>query len=257
MTANLIITGRYRIDEVSDCVKIKGTKIKISDIATIRYRFSNYTKEDVDYIKQSLKQFKHSTHIVEMNVDNNIVSNVEALSTIYDKVAKFGYIDINDNDVENNSVDGLYINRLAQLRETYGFKFDRLMLRDNSSTLFTVSLNKMKVMLARTFGYNMQDIGVCNSPLSHFDNNACLTALTARKLAVYYNDDPIAVPSNKAETGCGCLKALIVTDNCYYQKPVAKKTVKQTKVNNKKESHKESTKNNAHVGKVIQSLTSW
>ena len=100
-----------------------------------------------------------------------------------------------------------------------GVVIDRIMLKDNTITMDTLASIRMKKNVYELFGEQLEggkdykDIGICQSPLSFSDGNACLTAIRARELsAKYSNDEELALPSANHEcmNTCGCIRYMVI-----------------------------------------------
>ena len=213
MIVSAVLEGRYNIGVANDTVKLNESKVKLEDIPFVRYRFSNYGEEDLEYIKKSMSKFKFSTHVAEVTLHDGCVAELSKLSETFENLAIFLYIPVDDVDVSNNDIKSEYKDILASITEE-GIFYDRIMIKDMSTTLFTVSANKIKGVIRKITGDSLDKIGICCSPLSRYDGQCCLTALRARELAAQYNENAVAVPSSKSECknecNCGCIAYKVI-----------------------------------------------
>lgn len=183
------------------------TKVSLKEIPFVRYKFNQYTTDELKYILDMRKKFKHSVHMVEIPLDENILDYLNILKDV-DHLVRYIYIPIYDDDV----VNGLNEETVSLIKKLldYDTEIDRIMIKDNSSTLDNIRSLRLKKQIADILKINMNGIGICNSPLSFDSRNACLTAVKARELAAKYHheDDLIALPSANHETmnTCGCIR---------------------------------------------------
>ena len=209
MITSLVLTDTYKIGMDSyNKFMVKDVKVSIKEVPFVRYRFKEYTEKEIDYISKMKSKFIHSGHLAEITLDMNIIQNIDSLNAI-PNIAKFIYISVTDDEVAmgfNESTIQL-INRLNKNQ------IDRVMIKDNSTKLDTVSATKIKKQLASIIGIELDDIGICSSPLSFDGVSACLTAARARELAAKYTDrEDIALPSANHEcmNCCGCIRYYLV-----------------------------------------------
>ena len=259
MISNLVLTGTYNIGITNEKMMLNGNRNDIKDIPFIRYRFENYTDDKLEYIKSMQNKFKYSAHLAEVYVKDGFVEEVKSLKEKLNNIIVFLYIPITNEDVAADSISENTENLLYDLVDA-NVDVDRVMIKDLSSSLFTVVANKMKKRITEILGYPISDVGICCSPLSVFDGNACLTAMKARELSAIYNNNPVAVPSEKHECknehGCCCIRHFVI--NSDVAAPV-------NKVNNTGNTEKKSDEDNDSaekekkktVKKATMLLTSW
>jgi hypothetical protein len=178
-----------------------------------------------------MDKFSSSTHLVEVDVTENIVNELGLLNMNFNNVAKFIYADITDIEVYNKTLSEEVVERI---RSAVGFSVDRVMLRDKSNTLDMVAAKAIMDKLAKEVGIKAADIGICSSPLS-FGSLACLDAIKAREIMAKYSDiADVALPSanHQCMNCCGCIKYVVVTEDI--QAPADTKIVgvKQKKESN-------------------------
>ena len=262
MVCNLVLNGKHKIGINKDKFMLKEEKVDIKDVSFIRYRFDKYGDEEADYIEETMNKFNYSTHLAEIYLYPGFSEDVNKLTERFDNLAIFLYISISDEDVKNNDISDKYKELLEEAYDN-DVEFDRIMVKDLSTSLFTVSANKIKNSIRNITRVEDNEIGFCESPLSRYDGNACLTALRAREIAAKYNEnDKCALPSANHECknsiGCGCIKYTLI--ECDLEAPLDKeKSSKKTKTETKEgsvKSKKESPKKKA-PGKVIPSIYKW
>lgn len=241
MITSICLTDTHRIelDKYGKFV-VDGIKIALKDVPFVRYRFSQYGQKEIDYIKEMKSKFVHSAHLAEVNFSENVNTDLELLDTV-DRVIKFLYIPITDNEVLN----GFSAEALELLNNLDDTSLDRIMLKDNSNTLHTLSSNKLKKQITDKLVSlkNYKDIGVCQSPLSFDGSNACLTAIRARDLAANYSDnEDMALPSANHEcmNTCGCIRYIVVGKDIL--KSDLEKTTKSTSKDTTKSTSKAAKK---------------
>lgn len=215
MITSIVITDKYSIGVNSNNkIKVDGHLISISEIPFIRYRFENYGQAEIDYIKSNQDKFKGPIHMAEIKLKPGCSDILESMEDM-EYLVKFIYVEVDDFDIAN----GLKDETVELLESITDYFFDRVMIKDNSSMMYPLAAERLKIAIEQALGNTVQasDIGVCGSPLSfrHSDveGQACLTAVWARKLMAEYSEsDDIVVPSASHEcmTCCGCIKYLVV-----------------------------------------------
>lgn len=219
MVTSLVLKGTYKIG-LNAARKIKlntGTADEPKDVLVaidkdvpfIRYRYDNYGDAEITYIKSMMETFKNSVHLIEINLDANTLNVINLLKSaeLYDKVAKYIYINIDDSNVSVKNISDENISYLEQIKEN---KFDRIMIRDKSTTLDSVAANTIIKNMAKIIDSKdiQHDFGICSSPLS-FGESACLTAVKARELMSMYNiPSDMSIPSanHQCMNCCGCIR---------------------------------------------------
>lgn len=239
---NLVLTGLFDIKVVNNKFSLYGETVNINDVAYVRYRLNSFNSDGVDeYIGNTIKKFNVSSHLIEVPLSETSGDDIERITNRYENVIPFLYIDITDDDVEKYSLSSEKLSLLDKFKESGAF-VERVMLKDKSSSLYTISGNKLREQVAKLLEMNSSDIGFCQSPLSLCDGNCCLTAERARKLSAQYNEcDSASLPSAnhefKNDNNCACIKHTLVTCDLVDiadKKPKAVKTAKAFEQKEKK-----------------------
>ena len=229
---NLVLTDKYRIDVANGKFKLNGNNINVSDVAYIRYRFEDYSLSDtLDYLKATIKKFYLSSHLIEVKLSEHCGDDINSICDELDNVIAFLYIDVDDIDVENESLSEHKLELLKQFKDSGAF-VERVMLKDKSSSLYTISGNRLREQVSELLGVKTEDIGFCQSPLSLCDGNCCLTAERARRLSAMYNEyDSASLPSSNHElknsNNCGCIKHHIIENDLILDKASSEVSVKK------------------------------
>ncbi|MBR1455424.1 MAG: hypothetical protein IJ593_12405 [Lachnospiraceae bacterium] len=205
MIASLRLLGKYNVGVNSlNKVKVDGHLLLLKEIPFVRYNFGNYDDSDIEFIKQNMQKFKSSTHLIEINLDENTPALLDKLNEV-NNLAKFIYVPIDNIDIAN----GLSPDKIKNLEAIVDYEFDRVMLKDNAQMLYEVAADRLKATVEKTLDgvVRYRDIGICGSPLSFktgdADGQACLTAVWARKImAAYATDSEIETPTASHE----CMK---------------------------------------------------
>ena len=238
---NLVLTGLFDIKVVDNKFSLYGETVNISDVAYVRYRLDRFDSEEVDnYIERIIKKFNLSSHLIEVPLSETSGADIDRITEKFDNVIPFLYLDVTDEDVENYSLSDGKIELLNKFKESGAF-VERVMLRDKSTSLYTISGNKIREQVAKLLEMGSADIGFCQSPLSLSDGNCCLTAERARKLSAQYNEcDSASLPSAnhefKNENNCACIKHTLVTSDLMDiadKKPKAVKSAKSSETKEK------------------------
>ena len=214
MITSIVVTGEYNIGMNSNKkICIDGNTLSVEkDIPFIRYRLDNYTESTLSYIEKTMAQFSLSTHLAEIKLDSNSFNVLTMLSNKFSNLAKYIYVDITEEEVLNKLLSEDKVLLLSQLTS---FKIDRLMLKDKSTSLDTVTARAIIKQLSSRLGYQENNIGVCSSPLS-FSELACLTAVKARELmSIYSSVADVALPSanHQCMNCCGCIRYMTVNSD--------------------------------------------
>lgn len=213
---NLVLIGLFDIKVVNNKFSLYGETVNINDVAYVRYRLNSFNSDEVDeYIGNTIKKFNVSSHLIEVPLSETSGDDIERITNRYENVIPFLYIDITDDDVEKYSLSSEKLSLLDKFKESGAF-VERVMLKDKSSSLYTISGNKIREQVAKLLEMSSSDIGFCQSPLSLCDGNCCLTAERARKLSAQYNEcDSASLPSAnhefKNDNNCACIKHTLVT----------------------------------------------
>ena len=213
MITSIVLKGRYALNvNSSNKIKLGDNVVAIDkDIPFVRYRFESYSEEDFNYIKATMEKMKYSTHLAEINLDANTANTLEWFKNNINNIARFIYIPITDEDVIRGGIDP---NVAALLTFVVPYNVDRVMLKDNSTKLDTVSAKKIMDALSKQTGIKKDKFGVCSSPLSFGDAGwCCLTAVRAREImAIYSPIADVALPTanHQCMNCCGCIRYYVV-----------------------------------------------
>lgn len=241
MVTSIVLTGRHTLN-VNSFNKLKAGDNIISiekDIPFVRYRFGVYADADFQYIISTMDKLKYSTHLIELNLDTNTVTNLEWIKNNIANIARFIYIDVTDEDVARG---GLTTDTLNLLMGIVQYNVDRVMLKDKSTKLDIVTAKKIIDALSKQTGIKRDNFGICSSPLS-FGDMCCLTAVRAREImAVYSLIADVALPTanHQCMNRCGCIRYIVIDSDT--------DVISESKANLKKESkskQSKSTKNNS------------
>lgn len=241
MVTSIVLTGRHTLN-VNSFNKLKAGDNIISiekDIPFVRYRFGVYADADFQYIISTMDKLKYSTHLIELNLDTNTVTNLEWIKNNIANIARFIYIDVTDEDVTRG---GLTTDTLNLLMGIVQYNVDRVMLKDKSTKLDIVTAKKIIDALSKQTGIKRDNFGICSSPLS-FGDMCCLTAVRAREImAVYSLIADVALPTanHQCMNRCGCIRYIVIDSDT--------DVISESKANLKKESkskQSKSTKNNS------------
>ena len=222
MITSLVLKGMYNIEVDNngnfyyrEDTGAKGSKLKITDVPFVRYRFDKFGDEELQYISKMMEKFKYSIHMAEMQIHEDIDKEFQSLRDTFDNMAIYIYMNIDNQNVEMEDFteeQKELMDKVVDITDT----LDRFMLKDKSSTLYTVSANKLKYKASKILDIEENNIGVCSSPVSRFDNNKCLSAIQARELAsLYAENDECALPTSNHECmECGgCIRYKVVKCN--------------------------------------------
>ncbi len=246
MVTSIVLTGEYTIGiDKNEKFQINGKKISIKDVPFVRYRLSEYNENTSQYINKMKQVFKYSAHMAEIPVVKGMRNIVDKLLEDVENLIIYLYVPVTDDTVQN----GFSPEMLDTIREFEGAQFDRVMLKDLSSTLYLISANNIKNQIANILAINPSEIGICSSPLSFNTGEACLTAVKARELSAMYTDnDECALPTANHEDMpcCGCIRYLTVNSNL-----AAPVTVEKVKKENRKN---EDTNKTTSKTKVIKNV---
>ena len=215
MVASIVFTGMHNVGvNGNNKIKVDGHLLSMSEIPFVRYRFDKYGEEELEFIKKNKEKFKGPVHLAEVTLCPGVGEILDAMDEI-NNLAKFLYVPVTDADLAN----GLNEEAKTILGTLDDSFYDRIMIKDNTSMIYTLAADRIKLEIEQAVheNFSYSDIGVCGSPLSfcHGDNEsqACLTALWARKIMAEYADSAdIVVPSASQEKMkcCGCIQYLIV-----------------------------------------------
>ena len=212
MITSIVVTGTHTIKMNSNKkIKIGDNVLSVEkDIPFIRYRFNQYTEAEYNYILNTMKQFCFSTHLAEVPLSENTANTVRYLVENIKNIAKYVYVNITNEDM---SIGDISADKLALLDTLVGLDIDRIMLKDKTPSLDTVTAKRFIKTLSKRLGFSEDTFGVCSSPLS-FSDWACLTAVKARELmSIYSTIADVALPSanHQCMNCCGCIRYVTVT----------------------------------------------
>lgn len=213
MNTSIVLTDTHTIGVDSyGKFMVQDIKVSIKEVPFVRYRFLEYNEKDMEYIKMMKKKFNYSSHMAEININEDTADIIKRLESI-DNLIKFVYVAVDDNEVD----EGFSEEKLELVEKLEDSFYDRLMLKDESNSLHAVAATRLKKQLSDIVtDIELADIGVCSSPLSFDGKNACLTAVKARELsAEYAENDEVALPSANHEcmSCCGCIRYHVFTGN--------------------------------------------
>lgn len=257
MVCSLVYTDCHSVgSNKANKIKIGDTSLSIdNDIPFVRYRFTEYNDRQFEFIKECKGRFVRSTHLVEMNIDDNIVLTLQRVIEL-GNVAKYVYIDVIEEDVKASGIVSESIRQNIVKMAQYIQYVDRIMIRDKSDTLDACTTQKIFDQirgLIQSTGIkapSLNTFGVCSSPLS-FGEYACLTAVKARELMSKYSEfSDVALPSanHQCMNCCGCIRYIIVDKD--YEAPAETSTVKEKKEKKVKEKTESNTVQEKAKGKV-------
>lgn len=197
-------SGKFYVETFNKEGKLEQKVVSIKDVPFVRYKFSQFNQEELDYIEKMQGVFKHSSHMVEIDLDKNTEKLLDDLEDKYPNIITFVYVPVTDDVVAN----GLSEETKELLENIGGAFFDRIMLKDLSTTLHSGAIHRLKKEVSQLSDFQLKEIGVCGGPMS-FSGEACLTAVKARELsAEYAENDEVALPSANHESmnTCGCIR---------------------------------------------------
>lgn len=232
MIGSLMVTDKWKIGVANNKIKTPEGTVSLQNISFIRYNFTHYGEEELEYIAESMKKFEIATHVAQITFYDGWETEVEKMLERFDSLAVFVYVDITDGDVSaSNLINPYKVEQLYKIANN-DIPVEKVIMRDMSSSLYVVAANKIKRVIHDITGVEESNIGICNSPLSYFDGNACLTAMSAREIAAKYNEHcdcplPSANHEGKNGNGCGCIKTYMVTSDLYAPEQKAKTSLKK------------------------------
>ena len=204
----------------------------VKEVPFIRYEFDRYTDVEIDYINKMLGKFSLSGHMAEVELNENSVESIINLREKVGNIAIYLYLDVYDEDVRELNLVTLNTEHLKNVLP-YIKMIDRVMLRDNSTTLHNFSYVSMKNNLKIILKIKDDKIGICNSPLS-IGKECCLSAVKARELAAKYalsSDCTLPSAFHEGTDCCGCIRYVKVETDITCQETVkVKKEPKEKKI---------------------------
>lgn len=257
MVGSLVVTDKWKIGIANNKIKTSEGTVSLQNISFIRYNFTRYGEEELEYIAKSIEKFEMATHLAQVTLYDGWETEVETMLERFDCLAVFVYIDITDMDVSASNLVSPYVVEQLYKIANNDIPVEKVIMCDRSTSLYVVAANKIKRVIHDITGIEESSIGICNSPLSYFDGNACLTAMSAREIAAKYNEHcdcplPSANHEGKNGNGCGCIKSYMVTSDLEAPEQKAKTSTKKEGSN--KEPKKSAVKKPA--GKVYSNMPS-
>ncbi|MEM4385954.1 MAG: hypothetical protein QXD03_05345 [Candidatus Anstonellales archaeon] len=253
MISSLIVLGKYNIELNNNKVCVGNVKIGITEISAVRYRLGKYGEDEVRYIKSLKSKFIHSLHIIEQNLSDETSSEYRFIKDNINDIAMYLYIDILDEHVMNKDISDI----LEKLNKVRGIRYDRVMLLDKSTTLDVVNSDLFKYMISKEIGISVDDIGICSSPLSFINGNACLTAIKARELSALYTDSnkiPVSSSNHECMNSCGCIRYIAIDNDINVN--INCKAKNENKIV-KKSGSDVKDKNKSTIKKNVKVLAKW
>lgn len=196
------------------------------DIPFVRYRFSSYEDRHISYIEKMQKKFNYSAHMAEVMFEGESTADVLDTLEEIEGLIVFLYIPVTNEEVLN----GFSESKLESIKAIASCNYDRIMLKDFSTNIHYVALDKLKEQVYKATNFSVDDMGICSSALSFIKGQACLTAVRARELAAEYCENEEAViPSANHEcmNTCGCIKYIVIDKPIYTEE--TKKADKEKK----------------------------
>lgn len=216
MITSLRIKNQARV-EVNSKGKmcVHGNELSAKDIPAVRYVVEpeklNNADDVVNWVRYHNSKLDMAVHIIELPLIGKRTHEwVNYFREVLPDVAIYVYAGIGDNEVANGIGE--------DLKESIGVlcncKIDRLIIVDNSTTLYQVTAERLKKEVASLANVKVSEVGICNSPLMNGEN-CCLSALQCRILEARYGKrDDMVVPSANHEgkncSNCGCIRYLLV-----------------------------------------------
>lgn len=222
-----------QLDENGEPVAIKTA---ITEIPSVTYAFGNATTEEYlrgpveggpcpyeVYVRQAMKKFPHSLHVVHFNCDSQIVHALMNSDCRWlMEVAVVLHVRVDDSEVANAEIRESTLYELGRLkaertnnvadRQPLLYYIDKIMIHDNSRSMWTVQAERFKKQLKMFFENPQLNVGICGSPLSRGEDS-CLSARQDREWAAIYVTNPVvALPSANHQNmeRCGCIRDYII-----------------------------------------------
>lgn len=190
-------------------IEAEDNKVSIFDAIYVRYKFKDYSSEELRFIKSMKEKFKHSVHICDIDLNNeNVMETFNNIREYLGKdVAIFGNISITDEDLITNANNELGLEKLDRFNNNLLSKLDRITLVDNTTKMNLQHIKSIELKMFRSYG--VKGLGLCNSPYTN-KSNCCISAMFARELAAIFGDEKTAVAvashENTDGNGCGCVR---------------------------------------------------
>lgn len=226
VVANLVLTGIFTVDTKKKKVVVGGYEVFLTDIPFIRYRFKRFDEGCDEYILSMCGKFKTATPLLEVTLYEKCYEDIARLSSKIPNLAVMLYIPIEDSDVEKSDISEESKALLQEVVDS-GVAYDRIMIKDNSNTLFTVSFNSMRASIQRITGCEVGKVGVCKSPLSAYNNNACIPAIVAREILINHDSKSNTTPTARMECRnggkCCCIRNIVIDRDILLNRPYVEK----------------------------------
>lgn len=214
MISSIALTGRHNIGVRNNKIRTyDGNILDLNEIPFVRYKFKEYTDDDIHYIEENKKIFP-CVHIVEITLNKDAKSVLEKIQNL-NNIAVMIYIDVSDNEVCNGFSD----DTMELLDDILQYQIAKINIRDMSDTLYSLAITNLKKQISEVTGIRAEHIGVCGAPHCFHDGNACLTAIKAREiLAEYSEKEDVPLPTSNHEgtlnkiddntlvNKCGCIR---------------------------------------------------
>ena len=239
MLANLMVTGKYNIGIKKDKVTVGDETVSIKEIPFIRYRLGSYGEEEIQYIKKMKSKFDASLPLVEFELKDDSVTEI-SLFDEEDDMVKYLRVEITNENTKANTLGDWIITKLGEVADS-GIPIDSVVLVDKSDDMKMTHIIKFREEIKQIMT-TLDDVSVCNSPFS-FGEEACLTAIKARRLLAYYSEkDECAIPSSRHECMECCVSHLEVSSDISVTTPEKDKIKSKKDNSNSKEKVKKSDK---------------
>lgn len=205
VNVNIGNTGKFKVGDNENVLTLK-------DIPAVRYQFETYGDAEIAFISEIHKKFKHSVHVVELDLmEHNIGSVYTEIHKVVDNIATIVHLSLDDTHAESRDFT---FNEQQKLLELKNIPINRLMLHDRSIKLDYQGLSWLTDKACKLTKIHMKNIGCCSSPYTSSEN-CCMNAAIAREWSAKYNKDGEgSLPSsnhNSKESNCGCLRYILVS----------------------------------------------
>ena len=171
MVASLKLKGLYNVKvNESNQIMVNGNILSLKEIPFIRYDLGTYTDEAVQYIKDTMTKFSKSTHLIQYNVDENLLNYLEKTDEFSGKTAKYIYFTITQEDMLNGKLNDSDIQIATEAITKYNI--DRIMIIDKTINMDMANAKKIITDTSKKLGVKISNIGICSSPLCMIDELA-------------------------------------------------------------------------------------
>lgn len=191
-------------------------KTAVDEVSSVSYWMAwrqDNREENEAFIKKMMARFPHSLHVCHLTDVSDLTCIAD--TEVFDKIPLIVHMGVNDVDLQALQAGSDLMIGLPE-GTVESRRVDRVMLDDNTQTLFTVDANKLRKIYAKAFCLSIESVGVCGSPLS-MGETCCLTAQRHREWAARYVTDPFVVLASANHQGgvpgqhCACLREYPVT----------------------------------------------